>query len=326
MRRDSRLINVSLAALAVLLAAGSLFAGPVFTPLEVLIHPDDPRFTILWELRAPRTLLAALIGGSLGLSGAALQGFSRNPLADPGVLGVSASAALGAVIALYFGWTAASPWLLPLAAMAGAGLGIFALLALGGSGGGVTRFLLAGAAVNTLAGAGVALGLSLAPGPWAQGEIMTWLMGSLSDRSFEEVRLAAPFMLAGAAILLLQARALDAFTLGETGARSLGVSPERMQGLLALALGLSVGSGVAVAGVIGFVGLIAPHLMRPFVGERPGALLIPSALAGMGLTLAADSLIRLLPTGAELRLGVVMSALGAPFFLALLILRRRSLT
>lgn len=326
MRRNSRLINVSLAALAVLLAAGSLFAGPVFTPLEVLIHPHDPRFMILWELRAPRTLLAALIGGSLGLSGAALQGFSRNPLADPGVLGVSASAALGAVIALYFGWTAASPWLLPLAAMAGAGLGVLALLALGGSGGGVTRFLLAGAAVNTLAGAGVALALSLAPGPWAQGEIMTWLMGSLSDRSFEEVRLAAPFMLAGAAILLLQARALDAFTLGETGARSLGVLPERMQGLLALALGLSVGSGVAGAGVIGFVGLIAPHLMRPFVGERPGALLIPSALAGMVLTLAADSLIRLLPTGAELRLGVVMSALGVPFFLALLILRRRSLT
>lgn len=326
MRRNSRLINVSLAALAVLLAAGSLFAGPVFTPLEVLIHPHDPSFMILWELRAPRTLLAALIGGSLGLSGAALQGFSRNPLADPGVLGVSASAALGAVIALYFGWTAASPWLLPLAAMAGAGLGVLALLALGGSGGGVTRFLLAGAAVNTLAGAGVALALSLAPGPWAQGEIMTWLMGSLSDRSFEEVRLAAPFMLAGAAILLLQARALDAFTLGETGARSLGVLPERMQGLLALALGLSVGSGVAGAGVIGFVGLIAPHLMRPFVGERPGALLIPSALAGMVLTLAADSLIRLLPTGAELRLGVVMSALGAPFFLALLILRRRSLT
>jgi iron complex transport system permease protein len=320
------LINLSLAASAAILAAGSLFAGPVFTPLDVLIHPQDPRFTILWELRAPRTLLAALIGGTLGLSGAALQGFSRNPLADPGVLGISASAAFGAVLALYFGWTAASPWLLPLAAMAGAGLGVVALLALGGSGGGVTRFLLAGAAVNTLAGAGVALALSLAPGPWAQGEIMTWLMGSLSDRSFEEVRLAAPFMLTGAAILLLQARALDAFTLGEVGARSLGVSPARMQGLLALALGLSVGSGVAVAGVIGFVGLIAPHLMRPFVGERPGALLVPSALAGMVLTLAADSLIRLLPTGAELRLGVVMSALGAPFFLALLILRRRSLT
>lgn len=326
MRPRATLINLSLAGLAAFLAVGSLFAGPVFTPPDLLIHPHDPRLTILWELRAPRTLLAALIGGSLGLSGAALQGFSRNPLADPGVLGVSASAALGAVIALYFGWTAASPWLLPLAAMAGAGLGVFALLALGGSGGGVTRFLLAGAAVNTLAGAGVALALSLAPGPWAQGEIMTWLMGSLSDRSFEEVRLAAPFMLAGSAILLLQARALDAFTLGEVGARSLGVSPERMQGLLALALGLSVGSGVAVAGVIGFVGLIAPHLMRPFVGERPGALLIPSALAGMVLTLAADSLIRLLPTGAELRLGVVMSALGAPFFLALLILRRRSLT
>lgn len=320
------LINLSLAALAAILAAGSLFAGPVFTPLDVLIHPQDPRFTILWELRAPRTLLAALIGGTLGLSGAALQGFSRNPLADPGVLGVSASAAFGAVLALYFGWTAASSWLLPLAAMAGAGLGVVAFLALGGSGGGVTRFLLAGAAVNTLAGAGVALALSLAPGPWAQGEIMTWLMGSLSDRSFEEVRLAAPFMLTGAAILLLQARALDAFTLGEVGARSLGVSPARMQGLLVLALGLSVGSGVAVAGVIGFVGLIAPHLMRPFVGERPGALLVPSALASMVLTLAADSLIRLLPTGSELRLGVVMSALGAPFFLALLILRRRSLT
>jgi iron complex transport system permease protein len=326
MRPRATLINLGLAGLAALLAVGSLFAGPMFTPLDVLIHPHDPRFTILWELRAPRTLLAALIGGTLGLSGAALQGFSRNPLADPGVLGVSASAAFGAVLALYFGWTAASSWLLPLAAMAGAGLGVFVLLALGGSGGGVTRFLLAGAAVNTLAGAGVALALSLAPGPWAQGEIMTWLMGSLSDRSFEEVRLAAPFMLTGAAILLLQARALDAFTLGEAGARSLGVSPARMQGLLALALGLSVGSGVAVAGVIGFVGLIAPHLMRPFVGERPGALLVPSALAGMVLTLAADSLIRLLPTGAELRLGVVMSALGAPFFLALLILRRRSLT
>lgn len=307
-----------------LLFALSLTAGPVWVPFSAWTSPElDPRWAIVFELRLPRAILAVLVGAALGLSGAALQGYTRNPLADPGVLGVSSTAALGAVIALYYGATVASPWVQPFAAMAGALIGVVILLLLSGGGSGLVGFILAGTVLNIIAGAGVSLALSLAPNPWAVAEIVNWLMGSLADRSFDEVGLALPFIVAGCLLLATAGPALDALTLGETGARSLGVSLPRTRALLALGVGLAAGGAVAVTGVIGFVGLVTPHLLRPLVGARPGALLLPSALGGAVITLAADILVRLIPAAVEIRLGVAMAAVGAPFFLLILLAERR---
>ncbi|MEW5685214.1 MAG: iron ABC transporter permease [Pseudomonadota bacterium] len=309
-----------------LLAFASLSAGRVWVPWEAWsAASSDPRWAIVFGLRLPRTILAVLVGGALGLSGAALQGYTRNGLADPGVLGVSPMAALGAVLTLYLGVASATPWTLPVAAMAGAGVGVLVLLALAGATSSLITFILAGVIVQTVASAGVALALNLAPDPWSVNEIVNWLMGSLADRSVEEVRLALPGVLLGAAILLSLGKALDALTLGEVGARSLGVDLGRTRILLALGVALAVGSSVAVTGVIGFVGLVTPHLLRPFVGGKPGALLLPSFLGGGILVLAADILVRMTPAASEVKLSVAMTALGGPFFLAILIGMRRRL-
>lgn len=308
-----------------LLCALSLMAGRVWAPPSAWIDASDPRWAIIFELRAPRTILAVLVGAALGMSGAAMQGYTRNPLADPGVLGVSAMAALGAVATLYFGLPAVTPWMLPAAAMASAIAGVFILLALAGGASSPTTFLLSGVVLQTVAGAGVSLALSLAPNPWATQEIVDWLMGSLADRSFEDVMLAAPFVIVGLAILLTLARAFDALALGETSAESLGVDLRRTRTLLAVGVGVATGACVAVTGVISFVGLIAPHILRMMLGPSPGRLLLPSAIAGAGLVLAADILVRMAPAAAEVRLGVALSMLGGPFFLAMLIAMRRQL-
>ncbi|MDR6847601.1 iron complex transport system permease protein [Sphingomonas sp. BE270] len=317
-------LYAGLLVLLAVLAGLSLIAGRVWVPLSAWnVASSDPRWAIIADLRVPRTILGMLIGAALGLSGAALQGYTRNPLADPGVLGVSAMAALGAVLTLYYGATLASIWVLPGAAMLGALIGVGLLLLLSGSRSSLVTFVLAGAILNIVASAGISLALSLAPSPWAVGEIVDWLMGSLQDRSVDEVRLAAPFILAGAALLLTTGRALDALTLGEAGARSLGISLTRTRWTLALGVGLATGAAVAVSGVIGFVGLVVPHVLRPLVGARPGALLAPSALGGAVLVLAADILVRVTPAAGEVKLGVAMAALGGPFFLALLLTLRR---
>ena len=320
-----RLIVLSLLALLLaFLIAASLATGRIPLPLaEMATDPSDPRWAVLVQLRLPRTLLAVLIGAGLGLSGAALQGFTRNPLADPGVLGVSSAAALGAVLTLWI--PAAAGWVQPAAAMAGALAGTGLLLALAAGGSSMTVFLLAGVVLNTIAGAGVALALSLAPTPWAVNGIIDWLMGSLVDRSLPETLFAAPFILAGLLLLSSTGRALDALTLGETGARSLGVDLDRTRIVLAAGTALAVGAGVAVAGVIGFAGLVTPHLLRPLFGARPGGLLWPSALGGAVLVLAGDLAVRLIPSEAEVRLGVAMACLGGPFFLGLLLMLRRRL-
>jgi iron complex transport system permease protein len=315
---------LGLALVAAILAGLSLMVGRVTVPFSAWTDRADPRWAIIFALRLPRTLLGLFVGAALGMSGAAMQGYTRNPLADPGVLGVSSMAALGAVITLYLGQAAAAPWVLPLAAMIGAGIGVAGLLALAGSGSSIVTFVLAGVILNTVAGAGVALALTLAPNPWAVSEIVGWLMGSLADRSAADVNMAAPLIVAGCALLLVTTRALDALTLGETGARALGIDLSRTRLVLALGLGLACGASVAVTGVVGFVGLVVPHLLRPLVGARPGALLLPSAVGGAVLTLAADIAVRLTPAANEIKLGVAMAALGGPFFLALLIgLRRR---
>ena len=312
-----------LALLALVLSALSLQSGRVWVPFSAWTDQGDPRWSIIFDLRLPRTALGLLVGAGLGMSGAAMQGYTRNPLADPGALGVGSMAALGAVMTLYLGAGAQSTWIIAAAAMLGAFAAVVLLLALAGASSSIVTFVLSGVILQTMAGAGVALALSLAPNPWAVSEIVNWLMGSLADRSAADVRIAAPFVLAGLVMLSLTGRGLDALTLGETGARSLGVNLGQLRLVLAVGVALTTGASVAVTGVVGFVGLIVPHLLRPVFGARPGGLLWPSAVGGAVLVLAADILVRLTPSAAEVKLGVAMAALGGPFFLALLLSMRR---
>lgn len=326
----NRALIPALTLLLVVLAAVSLLAGRVWlSPGEVLAALADPRPSlarvIVTEVRLPRLALALLVGGVLGLSGAVLQGLLRNPLAEPGLLGVSTGASLGAVIAIYYGFSAAFGLATPLFALGGAGMTIAVALALS-RGGGTLSLILAGVAVSTIAGAGVSLALNLAPSPFAAYEIMTWLMGSLVDRSWDHVQLAAPFILVGSALLLTTGRALDALALGERQAESLGVDVTRTRLLALLGTALGVGAATAVTGAVGFVGLLAPHLVRPLVGHRPGATLIPAALAGAAIVLTADIGTRLLPFGQTLQLGVLISVVGAPFFLRLVLHVRKVAT
>jgi iron complex transport system permease protein len=269
------------------------------------------------ELRLPRAILGAAIGATLGLSGAVLQGYLRNPLADPSVVGVASSAALGGVLAIFLGLNAL-PFGLFICAMLGAGLSMLLLMLLGGRTGGALGFILAGMALSTLAGSLTAFLISIAPNPYATSEIIVWMMGALTDRGWQDVALGVPCMVLGCAILLTTGRALDALTLGEDAAQTLGVNPGRLRWLIITGIGLGVGASVAVTGVVGFVGLIVPHFVRLMLGERPSAILIPSALGGAILTLVADSAVRLIPGPGEMRLGVAMAVLGAPFFLILL--------
>lgn len=321
----SRSLPLNLGLCVAILAAMllSLMAGKVWIPLDAWIA-GDPRWPIIAELRLPRTVLAGLVGAGLGLSGAAMQGYLRNPLADPGLFGVSSGAALGAVISLYFGY-AAAPWLLPVFALAGAAITMALLALLVGRSGSIIVFTLAGVILSSVAGSMTALAISLAPTPFATSQIVTWLMGALTDRSWGDVRLALPLLALGCLLLAFTGRTLDALTLGESAARSMGVDPRRLQLLIVIGVALCVGASVATAGIIGFVGLIVPHLVRPFVGNRPSAVLLPSALAGALLLLLADSLVRAIPTVSELRLGIAMSMLGGPFFLVLLLRMRRRL-
>ena len=310
--------------LALLLAAaGSLAAGKVWVPLDAWTSAD-PRSIIIVELRLPRTILALVVGAALGVAGAAMQGYLRNPLADPGLFGVSSGAALGAVCALFFGY-AAQAWLLPLFALAGAAATMALLALIAGRSASLVVFTLAGMVLTSLTGSLTALAISLAPTPFVASAIVTWLMGALTDRSWNDVWLALPLVALGVTVLARTGPALDALTLGETAARSLGVEPRRLQRAIVLGVALTVGATVATAGVIGFVGLMVPHLVRPLARHRPGATLWPSALAGALLVTVADTLVRLVPSASELRLGIAMSLLGAPFFLYLLLRLRRRL-
>ena len=306
------------AALLVFLIPLSLLAGRVW------IDPfDDSRASlILMELRLPRAVLAVVVGAGLGAAGAAMQGYLRNPLADPGLFGIAPMAALGAVLSLWLGFSA-NPWLLPTMALIGAAIGMTMLALIAGRTGGIALFTLAGLMIASLAGALTALAITMAPSAFAMSEIVMWLNGALTDRSWRDVWVAGPLTVLGITALLATVRSLDALTLGEAAARSMGVRPGRLLFLLVMGVGLTVGAGVAVAGIIGFVGLIVPHLVRPLTDRLPSSLLLPSALAGACLLLAADSVVRILPLVTELRLGIALSLLGAPFFLWLLIRMRR---
>jgi len=319
MSRTGKLI--ALAALVTLLFGLSLAAGKVWVPVSAWFSAD-PRWWIVIELRLPRAVLGLAIGAVLGLSGAVLQGYLRNPLADPAVVGVSSSAALGAVAAIVFGIAGGAGQF--GCAMLGAGGAMALLAALTWRSESAVAFILAGTVLASLSGAVTAFLISIAPDPYAVAEVIDWLMGALTDRGWADVLPALPLMAAGSAMLLVTGRALDALTLGEAAARSMGIRLGRLQALVVAGTGLTIGASVAVTGVVGFVGLVVPHLLRPLFGHRPSALLLPSALGGAALVLGADSLCRLAPGPSEIRLGVAMALIGAPFFLALLLRQRRA--
>lgn len=318
--QDRTLIFVLLLGLLVCCAV-SLTVGSPLPAADLLLAAmgeGDPRHRlILLEIRLPRVLLAVLVGWALGLGGAALQALLRNPLAEPGLIGVSASAGLGAVIALYFGL--AGVWALAPAAssLTGAGLATALLLTLTRRGD-TLSVILSGIALSSLAVALTSLAMALAPNPYALSEMVLWLMGSLKDRSLHDAATAAPLIACGSLLILTAPRGLRALTLGEDTASTLGI---RLPALYLRVVGgtaAMIGGAVTVAGSIGFVGLLVPHLLRPLTGHDPARLLLPSALGGALLVCAADLAVRLLPTPQELMVGVITALIGAPFFLLLL--------
>ncbi|MDR9406619.1 MAG: iron ABC transporter permease [Spiribacter sp.] len=310
---------------ALSLVVGPAAIGPVASFQALLTDTQTPLSLVMQEIRLPRAILAVLVGASLGLSGAAMQGYLRNPLAEPGLLGVSGSAALGAVLAIQLGLASAFPLGLPLAALAGALLGVFLITLLAGSRGGSLSLILAGIAISALASAMVSLVLNLSPNPFATSEIVFWMMGSLADRSMEHVWLALPFVVLGGLLLATLSRPLDAMTLGEDAAEALGMRLSRVRRQLIIGTALVVGASTAVAGTIGFVGLVVPHLLRPLVGAMPGRLLAASAVGGAAMVLLADILVRVILPEADLKLGVLTAFIGAPLFLHLIYQTRREL-
>ncbi|WP_428627795.1 FecCD family ABC transporter permease [Sphingopyxis sp.] len=318
----------ALSALTLVAAIASLLFGAVDLSVARLIDAamgsnDKVASIILFDLRLPRTILALAVGAMLGLAGAALQGYLRNPLAEPSVLGTSNAAALGGVAAIYFGLAEIHPIILPLLATGGALVSLALLFILAGKAESPLTLILAGIAVGTLAVAGTSLALNLSPNPFAAMEIMTWLLGSLENRSFSHVWIALPCIAIGMTMLLWNGRALDALTLGEDAAQALGTDLKRTRLRLLTGTAIGVGGAVAVAGAIGFVGLIVPHLIRPLTDRSPSAILLPSAIGGAALLTLADLGVRIIPTTNELKLGVVTAFLGVPVFLIHLMRERR---
>jgi iron complex transport system permease protein len=317
--------------LVVLLMLVSLGIGPVrlspLTVIEALFGGgSDVAQVIVREIRLPRTILGLAIGAILGLSGAALQGLLRNPLASPSLFGAPQSAAFGAVLVIALGLADVRSYALPIAAIIGAFVSVFALLAVAGRNAGLLLLILAGLAISSLAGAATALVMNLSSNPFVVLEIAFWLLGSLEDRSFRHVILALPFIVAGAIILLSQRNAFRALSLGEETAQSLGVDVGRLRLMVISGVALGVGGAVAVSGTIGFIGLVAPHLVRPLIGHDPTRLLLPSALTGSALLLAADIAVRIIPSTSDIKVGVLTSIIGVPFFLYLIVRERRALS
>lgn len=317
-----------LALLVAALFTASVLIGPAAIGLSDSVAAlfggrGDAVVLVMREIRLPRALLGAGVGAALGLAGAMLQGLLRNPLAEPGLIGTSASAALGAVLAIQTGFAAAFALALPLAGLAGAAISVALILALSGPRGTTLTLILAGVALSALATAATALVLNLSPNPFTANEIIFWMMGSLTDRSMPQVWLAAPFLAAGALLALPVARQLDALTLGEDAAASMGVNISRLRLLAVLSAAALVGTSTAMAGSIGFVGLVVPHLLRGVCGARPGRLMAASALGGAAMVLAADIAVRLIAPDRDLKLGVLTALVGTPFFLRMILRTRR---
>ena len=327
MSSDHKLIvGLTLGTLAALFAACLLGSTPMRLPrIMAAIMGQGPAgdSLVIWQIRFPRALAAFMVGGALGASGAALQGLLRNPLAEPGVLGVSSAAVLGATISLYFGLTAISPWALPVAAIIGAliATAIIALASIRTQS--VVTLILIGVGLSSFAGAAMSLLMNFAPNPFSLSDMVNWMLGSVSNRSYREIGFAAPFMAIGLAILFTARRGLSALTLGEEAASGLGLNLKAQRISIVLGAGLATGAAVSIAGAIGFVGIVAPHLIRPFVGHDPARSILPSTLlAGLFLVLA-DIGVRLMPTQSELKLGVVAAIFGAPAFIWIALQRGR---
>ena len=318
-----------LGVLVVLFFLLSLSLGP--SNLNILdfwslgkIEGNNTSWLIFFEIRLPRAMLGLAVGISLGLAGAALQGYLRNSLAEPGIIGVSTSASLFTVIIFYSGLSTGFALLMPLAGILGATTAVLFLQSLAGRNASSLTVVLAGVAISSFSGALISLALNFSSNPFATYEIVFWLLGSVADRGHDQVAIALPFMAVGWALLLCSGNPLDALTLGEEEATSLGYKLSRVRAQIIFGTALAVGSATSIAGTIGFVGLVVPHLLRPFVGNRPKLLLSASALGGGALVLAADIAVRLLPFKQELKLGVLTALIGAPFFLLLIIKHRRN--
>lgn len=323
-------VMAALVMLVVLLVLISLGTGPVWLSPPAVAEAlfgggSDVAQVIVREIRLPRTILGFAIGAILGLSGAALQGLLRNPLASPSLFGAPQSAAFGAVLVIALGLADVRSYALPVAAITTAFASVFVLLAIAGRNAGLLILILAGLAISSLAGAATALVMNLSSNPFVVLEIAFWLLGSLEDRSFQHVALALPFIAAGAIILMSQRNAFRALSLGEETAQSLGVDVGRLRLVVIAGVALGVGGAVAVTGTIGFIGLVAPHLMRPLIGHDPARLLVPSALTGAALLLAADIAVRIIPSTSDIKVGVLTSIIGVPFFLYLIMRERRAL-
>ena len=326
---DTPLLAGLLLLVAVLFVTSLMVGAVPLSPATVVTalagQGSEAARIIVVEIRAPRAILALLIGGTLGLSGAALQGLLRNPLAAPSLFGAPSAAAFGAVSVIALGIVDALSFALPLAAIAGALLSVGLLLLVAGRNASLLILILAGLAISSLAGAGTSLALNLAPNPFAALEIAFWLLGSLEDRSLRHVVIALPFMIIGVVLLMWDRRAFRALTLGEEAASSLGFDLNAVRIRVVAGVAAAVGAGVAVAGTIGFVGLVAPHLVRPFVGHDPARVVVPAALSGAALLLAADVAVRIIPAQTEIKVGVLTALIGAPFFIWLIMRRRYDL-
>lgn len=323
-----RLLMISLSLLVACLFGLSLFVGrdplPIWQAANAAFSDRSSVLAIiLTEIRLPRALIALFAGATLGLCGAAMQGLLRNPLASPDLVGSSSGAALCAVVVLYFGWQGISLQMLPLSAMLGALLATALVFALAGRDASITTLILAGVAVNALATSAMSLLLNLAPSPYAMRELVLWTMGDITDRSMEDFWLMLPFTLVGWGLLLGVGKQLNALTLGEETAASLGVNPSWLRWRVFIAIAFAVGATVATTGMIGFIGLVVPHLLRPLVQYEPARLLPASALGGAAMLLAADIGVRLIPTESAIKVGVLTALVGAPFFLYLILRSRK---
>ena len=294
--------------------------------IQELINDKSSVYTlILLELRLPRAIIAIITGATLGLCGAVMQGLLRNPLASPGIIGSSSGAALFSVLILYFGLHTWSPWLLPMAGMLGALLATVLVYALAGKDTTITTIILAGVAVNAIATACISLAINLAPSPYAVREIALWTLGDLSKVSLQSLWLMLPTTLLGWLILSGCGQSLNALSLGENTAVSMGVNISLLRWRIFFATALAVGAAVATVGTIGFIGLVVPHLLRPLVGYEPKRLMFISALGGAVMLLLADIAVRILPTNNPLQVGVLTALVGAPFFLYLIMKSRKVL-
>nr|WP_241087393.1 iron ABC transporter permease [Candidatus Vondammii sp. HM_W22] len=325
---SQRLLIILLGVSVSLLFIISLFIGSnpisvIQAAQETLDGTPSVLALIFTEIRLPRALIALFTGATLGICGAAMQGLLRNPLASPGLIGSASGAALGAVTMLYFGLEATLPLALPIGGMVGALSATLLVYLLAGRDAGTLTLILAGVAINALAMALISLQLNLAPSPYAVREMVLWMLGSIANRSMTDFQILLPGVLLGWALLIGTGRSLDALTLGEETASTMGIQLSRLRWRIFIAVALAVGSAVSITGAIGFIGLVIPHLMRPLVGYQPARLLPVSAFGGAILLLAADICVRLFPAGTEIKVGVLTSLVGAPFFLYLILKSRR---